>query len=635
MRLAPQDSDLERLFAERVRRPWAAWLLALGHAVLVVGLLHQWLYAATFRFFVDEHAPSSRIRQRFDLRDGRVDPQILATDRGRLAFPIESSLPSRFRLRAVPEGRAGLEIALLEGGARRTIYRRTLHEAVEIAEPLPPTRGLLQIDTLGELRLSDPRVVEEPDPGPRLLGLAALILLLAAWHRSAAASPVLAPGSPARTLALSATTAAIALALSLGVLELGLRALGDRLPPWVAQQRRNLGEARADPRWQESARYGPRLAPSLRTSCEWRHGDSVRLGFLAPGLARHPAYRFALVTDAEGFRNSDPPAPRLQVAALGDSFTDAMTLPAELSWPSRMARLSGVGVRNYGTAGFGPGQERLVLEEYVLKRKPRLVVVGFFTGNDLHDAELFETFQRDGSYPASGLGWKFKPVMPRFDELYTMSFMQGLGSLLARKDTEASGPMPGAPEDYSGDDLSPAPEEVLFDRGLFTVPVNGRPLRFAFLPPYLNVLQFSRDQLMASHRFELTRRWYREMAGLARSEGAELVVMLIPSKEQVYLPLLQDNFSPGELRRAVGACLRDQAYAPDVEVLLRNRLALNELMREFCASEGIAFLDTTDALRSELMKGRNVYFPDDSHWNAAGQEAGAMALARFIAARGL
>jgi hypothetical protein len=140
---------------------------------------------------------------------------------------------------------------------------------------------------------------------------------------------------------------------------------------------------------------------------------------------------------------------------------------------------------------------------------------------------------------------------------------------------------------------------------------------------------------MASHRFELTRRWYREMAGLARSEGAELVVMLIPSKEQVYLPLLQDNFSPGELRRAVGACLRDQAYAPDVEVLLRNRLALNELMREFCASEGIAFLDTTDALRSELMKGRNVYFPDDSHWNAAGQEAGAMALARFIAARGL
>jgi hypothetical protein len=39
-------------------------------------------------------------------------------------------------------------------------------------------------------------------------------------------------------------------------------------------------------------------------------------------------------------------------------------------------------------------------------------------------------------------------------------------------------------------------------------------------------------------------------------------------------------------------------------------------MRDFCAAEGITFLDLTAELRSRLGAGHKVYFPDDSHWNA-------------------
>jgi hypothetical protein len=67
---------------------------------------------------------------------------------------------------------------------------------------------------------------------------------------------------------------------------------------------------------------------------------------------------------------------------------------------------------------------------------------------------------------------------------------------------------------------------------------------------------------------------------------------------------------------------------------MRNRLALNDLMREFCAQEGIAFLDLTAELQSTLGTGRNVYFPDDSHWNAAGHEVAAQALSRLLRAQG-
>jgi hypothetical protein len=53
-------------------------------------------------------------------------------------------------------------------------------------------------------------------------------------------------------------------------------------------------------------------------------------------------------------------------------------------------------------------------------------------------------------------------------------------------------------------------------------------------------------------------------------------------------------------------------------------------MREFCAEEGITFLDLTAALQSTLTAGHNVYFPDDSHWNAVGHETAAAALARLL-----
>src|SRR5207302_1584534 len=93
--------------------------------------------------------------------------------------------------------------------------------------------------------------------------------------------------------------------------------------------------------------------------------------------------------------------------------------------------------------------------------------------------------------------------------------------------------------------VEPAPAPIAaarsvptFDRGMFTAPVNGHALRWAFMPPYLNTLTFSEQDLAARKGWALTRNAIVEMRDVSRGIGAEFVVMFLPFKSQVYLPWL-------------------------------------------------------------------------------------------------
>jgi lysophospholipase L1-like esterase len=41
-------------------------------------------------------------------------------------------------------------------------------------------------------------------------------------------------------------------------------------------------------------------------------------------------------------------------------------------------------------------------------------------------------------------------------------------------------------------------------------------------------------------------------------------------------------------------------------------------------------LDLTPDLQEQVESGKNVYFPDDAHWNAAGHDVAAARLAEFL-----
>ncbi|MET0554655.1 MAG: hypothetical protein ABW221_16555 [Vicinamibacteria bacterium] len=613
----------------RFRAPrWLVAAAVLVQLLLTVGVVQQWLFVGTRRLYLDaaESAPAGA-RQHFPVRDGRVQPEIAVEGRERITFPVSLPLPVRVVGLADLEPGANVEIAAVGEGGRRVLDRQRLTGLAWVEHRLPADTRAIELASEGRVRFGDLRLVDMPGPARQIawiVGFAALVLL---WSLRAAPRPtdarLPAPVLGGLTLAISAT-------LCLLVLELGLRGLGARLPTWMAAPRRDLGEARPDPRWQEAPRYGPRLAANVRATCQWRHGDIVRMGFLAPDLVRHDDYTFPLVTDADGFRNDDAPS-GFEIAALGDSFTDALTLPVERTWPSLLAQRTGARVRNFGTAGFGPGQERRLLEEYALPHRPRVAVVAFFAGNDLQDAERFDTFVRTGSFPGGSLGWKFKDVIARFDDSYVLSLFHALGTLAGERRALPAVHADTGPADYTGEDPGAPPvARATFDRGLYAVPVAGRVVRFAFMPPYLNCLQLSRAELERSPGWEATTRAYREMNRLAAAQGTRLAVVFVPSKAQLYLPLVRGAFAADDVERSVAVSLRDLPHPPKAARLLEHRLALNELVRDFCEREGIAFHDLTPALAARLASGTNVYFPDDSHWNAAGHETAAAAIAEWL-----
>jgi hypothetical protein len=166
---------------------------------------------------------------------------------------------------------------------------------------------------------------------------------------------------------------------------------------------------------------------------------------------------------------------------------------------------------------------------------------------------------------------------------------------------------------------------------MFTAAVAGHPVRWAFMPPYLNTLTFSERDLAARRGWALTRQAISEMQGVSRGIGASFVVVFLPFKSQVYLPWLAQSQPAGELSRALQFYLPDSPGTPDVSRMLGNRLAQNRLMQRFCKERGIPLIDTTDALTQRFIAGENVYFPDESHLNERGHAVVADAVAAYLA----
>jgi lysophospholipase L1-like esterase len=589
----------------RFGKPRSLWITFLV-AVFLVAVI-DWFSATTQRLYVDEDSAASQqqgtVWQHFALRGHEVVPEIISDDEARFTFPLSS--PSRHTLRftAHPEGQAAYEILLVTGGTTRQLLARQINRPQPERLSLPAGDAKLRFVVHGRVAWFDLRITRQfhwP------IYLALFVLTLFAFSRQGRISR-----RTGNWLTLGGSTL-----LCLGLIECLLRLFALKLPPAILSARHDLGLAAPDPRWIESARYKQRLRPNLKTYCEWEHGDIVRMGFLPPELFGGQLHRYPFETDAEAFRNPAVRQP-IDVAALGDSFVDAMTSPREESWPARLEQITGKRVQNYGTSSYGPQQELYVLQDFAIAHHPRDVVLAYFAGNDLFDAERFDDWQRAGDKPGEeATGWRLKKKFRRFETLF-------LTTLVGR----AFPARPSASSQTPGRNVASA-----FDRGAYEIrTANGAALRFALMPPYLQKLAASRAEIESSRGWQLVRDSLARMKEICGQHDTRLTVMFVPSKDEVYWPLLERSLGQEELQRSVDFISRYNHMTIRIADIRANRLVQNDLMREFCAAAGIRFLDLTPVLEQAASSGRAVYFADDAHWNAAGHEVAARALAQLLA----
>jgi hypothetical protein len=321
--------------------------------------------------------------------------------------------------------------------------------------------------------------------------------------------------------------------------------------------------------WQDMMTADPDLGYKLRPD----------LDILFPSEGRLvPIRTTSLGLGDIGFRDLGT-RPPFTVVAVGDSFVLCDDVPVEACWVRQLADATGISMTTLGVNGYSNLAAGRVLAGYGRQLQPRLVLAGVFP-NDFKDNVNFEEWTRSGSDNfwvwqgrRRGRG-QFGRTLARYSMLFRI--FDGATRARGRKIHR-----------YQEGNLD---FSFRFDRWW---------------------VELTKD---AEHHagFPLMQQALLRMRDDARAVGAELAVILFPTKEQVYWDIAR-------------------RYAPD-DLDVDHPLAVVD---EFCRTNGLHCCDLSEDLRAEARRGRQLYLRIRSHWNDEGNAAGARAIKRCLEEKGL
>ena len=463
---------------------------ALLVAQLVVMLLiaRNWAYVTTYRLYLDHRvgaADRSSAAQQFDIERSRVVPQIVTRGPDRLSFATDVRQDSTVRVELRPARRTTYEIAWHDANHRRVLAAGAVEATTPIVADYPGGSGVIELASDSAVAWVDPRVVRGFNIRPHLIALALLAVGVAFSRRE--------PRSTRPVWRMALLTASVI--VSCVAAEAGLRALGDSAPGGVLTERHDLGEVTRDPRWMDSSRYGRRLRAESRRHqrvAPRRHrADGIRA---ARGERRHPPplrvpdrrRGFSQRARARTVRHRR--ARRLVYRRDDDGGGGVVAVAAGEATGRRRCRTTArpVLVRSRNGSSCTTSS---------LQHRPRVVVLAYFAGNDLFDAEAFDEFQRSGVEQREAPGWRIKEVVSRADTWFITSALRASirwAREAARRAAAAAAAEPHEPP------RSPAQRRCgVRSRDVLGADQRPRVVRFAFMPPYLNTLNFSESDLRA------------------------------------------------------------------------------------------------------------------------------------------
>jgi lysophospholipase L1-like esterase len=322
--------------------------------------------------------------------------------------------------------------------------------------------------------------------------------------------------------------------------------------------------------------------------------------------------------DALGFRNHSVPA-RADIVVIGDSVTYGVSATSQASWPKQLGAILGEEVYNMGLLGYGPLQYLHLAQSTAKTLRPRLMIVGFYFGNDLMDAyylahgrahwhawrvssraeEGTTAFDIAGQAERRKRFADLREWLSRNSVLYSLLRVTLFARLAGREQEELARRSPRDQRMLWSDPVNPAV------RTIFT--------------PRLRLSAVDLSIAAVREGMAISRKALGALKVETERQGVPLLIVLLPTKERVYC---------GHLR-ASGAQL-PEAF---VELCAAEARTSGELA-EFLRERGIAYVDAAPALEARVRQRVPIYPTDtDGHPQAGGYRAIAEEVAAAVRRR--
>ena len=386
----------------------------------------------------------------------------------------------------------------------------------------------------------------------------------------------------ARDLLAGAALAGVGILFALVMLEVGVRWM--HLVP--------------DRFWEPDPVLGARLIPGMRGW--WTQEDRE---FVVPVQINQHGLR-----DVE--RDYTKPADVFRVMVLGDSFVEAMHVPLEATFPHVLGQQLNRGdgprieVMGAGVSGYGTASELLYFEREGKRYKPDLVVLAFYPGNDVKnnsptlEDKLRPAYTTDGALqkvvgdasPKPLHGWRAllaRSAAYHYIRKVLLTRQPALADALARHGLLQRDVIPTVPER----------DGVPVDYGVYAS---------APTPEW---------QEAWAH----TERLLSELQGATAASGAQLVIAIVSSRDQVY---------PQWWQEVVDTYPRMQSQTWDLSAPQRH-------IESWCAQHGVPCVALAPTFREAASHSvEPLHFHHDGHWTATGHHLAASVLKDFLEQHG-
>jgi hypothetical protein len=299
---------------------------------------------------------------------------------------------------------------------------------------------------------------------------------------------------------------------------------------------------------------------------DYRPVPDPDVGFLGPphlqARVSTSDYEYLQETDAHGFPNRMPLPETAEIMVLGDSLTEGAGVGIDGQFSTLIGKALPIhGIVTLGIGGAAPNRQLRAFQKFGASFRPRLVVSCVYLAADLDGQLEFDSWLKEGAKS------DYNQFRLKFgDDLHPKSFWTRVQrkSFLAGKLTELALRWWGIPDRVS----FPTGPDVLLD-------IDSLRERASGLDP--------QNPRMLSMIESL-----KETRTLSQSGGANYLVLLIPSKEEIY-------------------------GAPFMPEVLKPAHTLEQRLKE----EGFSVLSTYDAFRDKA-KHQSAFFPHDIHLTALG-----------------